>query len=316
MDLLNYHHLRYFWVVAREGSLRRASEILRVSQPSMSAQISQLEDSLGIPLFRREGRGLALTEAGESVFELAGKIFALGQDLTKFARGEAVGRREHFPVGVTDVLPKSVAHAFLSPVLRLEHAPRLSVREGRMDDLLGLLQAGRIDLILANDPAPSGSGATISNHFLGSCGTTFMAARALARRYREGFPGSLQGAPALLPGGVAPVRRRLDDWLAENGVDPLVVAEFDDPALMKVFAAGGAGWIPVPSIVVEETKRRHGLEVIGAAEEVRESYHAITPGRRERGGALAAVLAAASGFRWVEGWDEAEPDGRHREKIL
>ncbi|MFM7180455.1 MAG: LysR family transcriptional regulator [Verrucomicrobiales bacterium] len=304
MDTLNYHHLRYFWAVAREGSLRRASEILRVSQSSMSAQIKQLEDSLGSPLFRREGRGLALTEAGRSTFALAEKIFALGQDLVKTAKGEGLGLRERFPVGITDVLPKSVAHALLKPVLHLQPAPRLTVREGLMEDLLGLLQAGRIDLILANDPAPSGSGSTLFNHFLGSCGTTFMAARSAAGRYRERFPGSLHGAPALLPGTVAPVRRRLDDWLAAQGVDPLVVAEFDDPALMKVFAANGAGWLPVPSLVVEETKRRHGLEVIGTTDEVRESYHAITPGRQVENKAVAAILAASGGFRWA-----SPPDG-------
>lgn len=296
MDTLNYHHLRYFWAVAREGSLRRASEILHVSQPSMSAQIKQLEDALGASLFRREGRGLALTEAGESAFAVAEKIFALGQDLVNVAKGATAARRERFPVGITDVLPKSVAHALLKPVLRLQPAPRLTVREGLMEDLLGWLQAGRIDLILANDPAPSGSGAALCNHFLGSCGTTFMAARATARRYREGFPGSLQSAPALLPGTTAPVRRRLDDWLAAQGVDPLVVAEFDDPALMKVFAAGGAGWLPVPSLVVEETKRRHGLEVIGTTEEVRENYHAITPGRQVESKAIAVILEAAGGL--------------------
>ena len=300
MDTLNYHHLRYFWAVAREGSLRRAAEILRVSQPSMSAQIKQLEDSLETPLFRREGRGLALTEAGESVFALAEKIFTLGQDLVNVAKGATTGHRERFPVGITDVLPKSVAHALLRPVLQLRPAPRLTVREGLMEDLLGWLQAGRIDLILANDPAPSGSGAAFCNHFLGSCGTTFMAARATARRYREGFPGSLHGAPALLPGTTAPVRRRLDDWLAARNVDPLVVAEFDDPALMKVFAAGGAGWLPVPSLVVGETKRRHGLEVIGATDEVRENYHAITPGRQLENKAIASILEAAGGLRREE----------------
>lgn len=299
-DGLNYHHLRYFWAVAREGSLRRASEILRVSQPSMSAQIKQLEDSLGAALFRREGRGLALTETGESAFTLADKIFALGQDLAKVAKGEVAGRRERFPVGVTDVLPKSVAHALLRPVLDLHPAPRLTVREGLMEDLLGLMQAGRLDLILANDPAPSGSGAALSNHFLGSCGTTFMAARTVASLYRERFPRSLDGAPALLPHTTAPVRRRLDDWLAAAGVDPLVVAEFDDPALMKVFAAGGAGWIPVPSVVVAETKRRHGLEVIGTAAEVTENYHAITPGRQVENRVVAAILRAAGGFRWAD----------------
>lgn len=299
MDTLNYHHLRYFWAVAREGSLRRASEILHVSQPSMSAQIKQLEEALGTPLFRREGRGLALTDAGNRALALAEEIFALGQDLVTAVNVTAAGRRERFPVGITDVLPKSVAYALLKPVLHLQPSLRLTVREGMMEDLLGLLQAGRLDLILANDPAPSGSGAAICNHFLGSCGTTFMAEPTSARRYREGFPGSLQGAPALLPGAMAPVRRPLDHWLANQGVEPLVVAEFDDPALMKVFAADAAGWIPVPSLVVEDTQRRHGLEVIGSTEEVRESYHAITPGRQVKNKTVAAILSSAGGFGWA-----------------
>lgn len=296
MEAINYHHLRYFWAVAREGSLRRAAEILRVSQPSMSAQIKQLEDALGAPLFRREGRGLALTEAGMRAHALAEEIFALGQELITTVRGGAGGRRERFPVGITDVLPKSVAHALLLPVLGQQPPVRLTVREGMMEDLLGLLQAGRLDLILANDPAPSGSGAAICNHFLGSCGTTFMAAPELARRCRKNFPSSLDGAPALLPGAAAPVRRQLDRWLGERGVEPMVVAEFDDPALMKVFAAEGAGWIPVPDVVVKITKQRHGLVVVGSAPDIRESYHAITPNRQVENKAVAAVLAAAGKF--------------------
>jgi LysR family transcriptional activator of nhaA len=264
----------------------------------MSAQIKQLEDALGAPLFRREGRGLALTEAGTRAHALAEEIFTLGQELVTVVRGRTGGRRERFPVGITDVLPKSVAHALLLPMLGLEPAVRLTVREGMMEDLLGLLQAGRLDLILANDPAPSGSGAAVCNHFLGSCGTTFMGEPNLARRLRKGFPASLDGAPALLPGASAPVRRQLDRWLAERGVEPMVVAEFDDPALMKVFAAEGAGWSPVPSVVVADTRRRHGLAVIGTASEVRESYHAITPNRQVENKAVAALLAAAGNFRW------------------
>ena len=296
MKGLNYHHLRYFWMTAREGSLRRAAEKLHVSQPSMSAQIKSLEESLGEALFRKEGRGLALTRAGEKAYAMASEIFELGDELLEAIREEQGPRAMRLNVGITDVLPKSVAHVILKEALDGPAPFRLMVREGPMEDVLGMLQAGRLDMVLANEPAPSGSGFHMHNHFLGECGVTFMAEAQHAKRLQQGFPHSLHGEKALLPTAHAPLRRRLDRWFYTEGIEPVVAAEFDDPALMKVFGAHSGGFLPVPSWVTTETRGRHGLCEIGSTEEVRESFYAITPEKRVAHPGVSRVLFQRKDF--------------------
>jgi LysR family transcriptional activator of nhaA len=290
MEWLNFHHLRYFWVVAREGSLRGAAEKLNVSQPSISAQLKLLEDSLGHPLFRRSGRGLQLTDTGRLVLEYAEQIFSTGREMLHAVRQAATSRPAMFHVGITDSLPKLVAGKMLQPARKLEPPPRLVCREGQLDELLPLLAAHRLDMVLADEAAGAGHKFRVFNHPLGSCGVTFSAAPRVAAKLRRGFPMSLHGAPALLPTEGSSLRRAVDQWFHQRGIQPQVAGEFDDAALMILFAQEGAGFLPLYSVAADSAPR---LSEIGGAPECRCHLHAITVERRLKHPAILAVTAHA-----------------------
>jgi LysR family transcriptional regulator, transcriptional activator of nhaA len=293
MDWLNYHHLRYFWAVAREGGLRGAAEKLNVSQPSISAQVRLLEESLGEPLFRRGGRGLSMTETGRLVYEYADEIFTAGRELMAAVRTKAPRGATPFHVGITDGVPKLAAREMLRPVLTLDPPARLICREGHLDELLGALAAHRLDLVLADEAAPSMVKFKTFNHPLGSCSVTFCARPKLAARLRPGFPGSLQGAPALLPTEQTPLRMAVERWLEAKEVRPRAIAEFDDPALMKAFALDFDGVFPLHSITLREAGRHYGFKTVGEAVECRTQFFAITADRRIRHPAVIAVTEHA-----------------------
>jgi LysR family transcriptional regulator, transcriptional activator of nhaA len=280
MDWLNYHHLRYFWAVAREGSLRKASERLRVSEPSMSAQIRELEGFLGHDLFRRSGRSLVLTETGRMVFEYAGEIFSLGGDLMGAVNGLAADRPLKLNVGLADSVPKLIAHEMLKPVFHRPDPVHVVCREGKVEDLLAQMATLRLDIILADEPAPAGLSFRVFNHLLGECGVTFCAAPALAEKLRKGFPGSLDGAPAILPTQNTNLRRSLEKWFHENGLHPRVLGEFEDAAMRTVVASDGLGFTPMASAVGEEALKRAKLCPIGTIRECTDQFYAITPERR------------------------------------
>lgn len=280
MEWLNYHHLRYFWTVAKEGSLARAAEKLRVSQPSISEQIRELEASLGEKLFRRDGRKNTLTDAGQVVFGYADEIFTLGREMLNAVKQRPGAATVRFCVGVTDSLPKLVTNEILDPAFSLPQAVHVICREGKLEELLVELAAHRLDLVLTDEPASSGTGFKTFNHPLGECGAVFCAERALASRLKDGFPKSLDGAPALLPAENTTLRRELEVWFREHGVRPQVIAECEDLALMKVMAAKGRGVIALPSVALGEAAKRYGFQVIGQAKQCRLRFHAITTERR------------------------------------
>lgn len=292
MEWLNYHHLRYFWMVAREGSLRAAAEKLAVSQPSISAQLKLLEESLGQPLFKRAGRGLALTETGRVVLEYAEDIFRGGQEMLEAVRSGAGGGPPAFHVGVVDSLPKIVVRRMLAPVLSSPTPPRLVCSEGLLSDLLPDIAAHRIDLILADEPAPS-SPYRLFNHSLGTCGVTFCAPPKLAMKLRRRFPRSLDDAPAILPGESTPLRRAVEQWFDAQGLQPRVVAECDDGALMKMFARDGVGFIPVHSVAAADACATFHLSKIGEAPDCHCHLHAITAERRLKHPAILTVTQHA-----------------------
>ena len=293
MDWLNYHHLRYFWSVAREGSLRRAAEKLGVSQPSISAQMHQLEESLGTELFRKSGRSLVLTDAGRMVFNYAEDIFALGRDLLGAVRHGASSRMTPFHVGLTDTLPKLAAAKILHPVFKLTQPVRTVCHEDDLEDLLPLLAAHRLDIILADEPAPSSAKFKTFNHTLGTSGVTLCGSKNTAVKLRRGFPQSLDRAPAMLPAEHSPLRRTLEQWFDENRIRPEVIAEFDDPALMKVFALDVAGFFPVHSVAAEEAVKRYGFHRIAELPECRCEFFAITAERKMKHPAMVAVTENA-----------------------
>lgn len=279
MEWLNYHHLRYFWVVAREGSLQRAADRLHVSPPSISAQIRELEAALDAPLFRRSGRVNVLTDAGQIALRYADEIFSLGADLLSAMKQVPTRRAIRLSVGVVDSFPKLITYEILKPAFTQPDV-RVVCREGKADELLAQLATHRLDIVLADEPAASSLPFRAFNHRLGDSGVTFCATPALAARLRRRFPASLHAAPALLPGEHTPLRRTLEAWFRARGVVPRVIAEFDDLALMKDMAVQAEGFVPVPTVVLREAVDRYGLRVIGRAKECRDEFYAITAERK------------------------------------
>ncbi len=290
---LNFHHLRYFWTVAREGSVRRAAERLHVSQPTVSAQVHAFEDAMGEKLFRRAGRGLVLTEAGERVRRYGDEIFALGDELQASLRQPNAAMALRVSIGITDSVPKLLSHAIVRPAF--DSGPNVQVicSEGRVADLLGELAAFRLDLVLADEPAPSSLPVKTHHHLLGSCGVMLCAHAKLAAKLKPRFPGSLDGAPALLPAAHSALRRTLEPWFEAQGVKPRVVAEYDDGALMKMAAADGLGFLPVPTAAAREAANRWGLRPIGRAGDCRAHFYAITTERRVQHPGVLAITRAA-----------------------
>src|SRR3954466_15690375 len=207
MKWLNYNHLHYFWVVAREGGVVRASEELLVSQPTISNQLKELEGSLGHRLFDRVGRGLRLTEAGRVAFNYANEIFSLGQELLNALEHHPAGAVVRLAVGVLDVIPKPLARQLIAPALILPQPVRLLCREDKADRLLADLAARRTDVVLSDSPIGTALHARGFNHLLGDSGVSFFATREVAARCRRGFPKSLSGMPMLLPTDHTEVRR-------------------------------------------------------------------------------------------------------------
>ncbi len=308
MEWLNYHHLRYFWAVAKEGSLRRAAERLHVSQPSISGQLRELEDALGEKLFRRSGRSKVLTDAGQVAFRYADEIFALGRELVGAVQQRPTAQALRLYVGVADSFPKLVTNEILKPVFAMPQPVHVICREGKLEDLLGQLGAHRLDILLADEPAPSGSHGRTFNHRLGESSTAFCAAGKLARALKGAFPQSLHGAPALLPSDNTSLRRAVEAWFREIGVEPRVVAEFEDLALMKVMAAEGRGFMALPSVVAGEAVRRYGFQIIGLAETCQVQFHAITAERRRVHPAV--IVLTESARRHLGGTPDAATPGR------
>lgn len=294
MEWLNYHHLLYFWVVAKEGSISRASKELRLAQPTISGQIRRLEEVLHEKLFVRRGRNLVLTDVGRVVFRYADEIFSIGRELMDTVKGRATGRPIRLVVGVSDDLPKSIVHRILEPAFRIEEQVRVVCREDRSTEaFLGELAVSAVDVVLSDAPAGPGTPIRAFSHLLGECGTAFVAAPDLARSARRRFPRSLDGAPFLLPGGSSVLRRTLEQWFASQDIRPRIVAELDDPALAKIMGEAGLGVFAVPAVVETEVLERYKLRRVGRAEDLRQRFYAISVERRIRNPAVAAICEGA-----------------------
>ena len=293
MEWLNYHHLRYFWTAAKEGSLARAAEKLHVSQPSISEQIRELESAFGEKLFQREGRNNKLTAAGRLVFGYAEEIFALGRELMNAVKQRPGTKALRLYVGVVDSFPKLVTNEILRPVFAMPQTAHVICREGKMEDLLAQLAAHRLDIVLADEPASSSTNFKTYSHSLGETGTTFCAEKTLAAKLKHTFPQSLNDAPALLPTDNTSLRRALETWFREQHLRPQIVAEFEDLALMKVMAAEGRGFIALPSVAVRDAVGHYGFQAIGRTDKCRVQFHAITAERRIAHPAVALITSQA-----------------------
>lgn len=295
LDWLNYHHLLYFWTVAKEGSITKACEKLHLSQPTISNQLKTLEQSIGQPLFQRAGRQLVLTDMGQLVYRYADQIFTIGRDLQQFLSGQREAtRRQRLTIGIADSLPKMVTYRILEPMLaRQDELFFICYEDDNLEGLLLRLSQFELDLVLADAPVAPGAMVKAYNHLLGESGISFFAKSALAARYREGFPDSLAGAPMLLPSENTALRRNLDEWFASRQWLPHLVGEFDDAALQNVFGQHGHGIFCLPTAIEEDTCQSLGVEVIGRVEAVRSSYYAISVERTLRQPVITELVETA-----------------------
>ena len=292
-EWLNYHHLRYFHAVARTGSVSRASEKLGTSQPSICAQVKQLESALGETLYRRSGRSIVLTDFGRVIYGYAEEIFTLGKELLTTAKRAPSARTLRLHVGIVDSFPKLLSLDIFRPVFA--HVPRIQVtcQEGKLGDLLGQLAAHRLDALLADEPPPSGAQVRTFNHPLGASGVTFCASPTLAKKLSGRFPRNLAGAPMLLPTQNTALRRDLEKWFRTAEVEPLVVGEFEDAALAKIVATDGIGITVVPTVVIAEAIERYGFVSLGRTDECQIQLYLITAERRIEHPAVALLVRGA-----------------------
>lgn len=297
MDWLNYHHLLYFWTVAREGGVARAAEKLHLSQPTVSAQVRALEEALGERLFHKQGRRLELTDIGRTVAQFADEIFTLGQELLDTVHDRPTGRPLRLNAGVTDVVPKLLASRLLAPALAMSTPVRVVCREGKPEPLFAELAIHALDLVVADAPVPAGVKVRVHNHMVGESGVSFFAAPALSARLKGRFPGTLDGAPFLLPSDGSALRRPLEQWLDRQRVRPAIAGEFDDSALMSSFGQAGAGAFAAPTIIEDEVKRQYGVRIIGRTEDVRERFYLVTAERKVKHEAVLKILEAVGAHR-------------------
>ena len=288
MDGLNFHHLFYFFTVAREGGVAAAGRVLNLSPATISGQVKALEASLGERLLERAGRSLVLTDHGRLVLSYAESIFALGNEM-RSALQVGSERPLRLTVGVTDVVPKLVAHRLLQPVFALPQEIHLVCREGTLESLLLELSTHDLDIIIADAPARADVRVRSYSHLLGECGVTFFAAPELAKKHARDFPRSLDEAPLLLPTAGNTLRHALDHWFSSHDVRPWIVGEFEDSALLKVFGQSGIGLFAGPTIIEDDITRQYSVEIVGRTDEVQERFYALALERRLRHPAVVSI---------------------------
>ncbi len=293
MEWLNYHHLLYFRTVVSEGGIAAASRKLHVGRPSISMQLKSLEAFFGAPLFNRRGRYLELTETGKLVNGYAEEIFQTGRELVDAVRGRSTGRPQTFRVGIADVMAKLVAFQLLLPALNVNDRVVLECRQDHPTRLFAELAVHELDLVLSDIPLAPGVDVRAYNHVVGESTTTLFAAPELARRLKRGFPQSLTDAPFLMPSRNTAIRHSLEHWLDERDVRPVIIAEFEDSALLKVFGQAGRGVFPAPTVVQEQIKKEYGVQTLGELEGVRERFYAISPERKIKHPSVAHIVESA-----------------------
>jgi LysR family transcriptional regulator, transcriptional activator of nhaA len=293
MASLNYKHMRYFWMVAKSGSIARASKQLHVTPQSISGQLSEFETSLGIKLFRRAGRGLELTETGQRMLGYAEQIFLLGNEMLDSLGDEMATQSVPFRVGIADSVPKMLAYRLVEPSLALSDPVRLVCREGRLTALLADLAVHRLDMVIADRPMPDNLNVRGYDHFLGESGVTVFATSNLRAESTGSFPAILDGARFLMPGLDVALNARLMRWFEAKRLRPRIVGEFDDSALLMAFGQAGAGFFVAPTALESLIARQYEVEIVGRIDEVREQIYAITTERKLTHPIVAAICQIA-----------------------
>ncbi|PWB35609.1 transcriptional activator NhaR [Pseudomonas sp. SDI] len=298
--MLNYRQLHYFWVVAKTGSIVRACEQLNLTPQTISGQLSLLEQTYGIELFRKVGRQLELTETGRQALGYAEQMFQIGGELEAMLRAQPDEQQILFRVGVADVVPKSIVYRLIAPTMELAEPLRISCREDKLERLLADLAIQRLDLVISDSPMPSHLDIKGYSQKLGECGISFLATPALAALHAAPFPLGLQHAPLLIPGQETVVRSRLLRWFAEQQLQPRIIGEFDDSALMQAFGKSGSGIFIAPSVIAEEICRQYGVVLVGQTDAVTESFYAISVERKVKHPGIVAITEGARRelFNW------------------
>ena len=289
---INFRHLYYFWVVAKEGGVTRAAERLGLAVQTISTQLSQLEQQIGTALFSQQGRRLVLTESGSTALRYADQIFLLGEQMQD-ALTEVDTKKIRLTVGISDSLPKLTAYRMLEPTMRLDRKVRLACYEDSFDALLADLALHKLDVVLTDRPVRGASMLKVFSHLLFESGTMVVGAPELAQAHRADFPRSLNGAPFLLPTRNNALRAKIDDWFGHNGVRPDIVGEFEDNALLNTFGRRGLGLFFATAALAGDIKEQFGAVLVGEVEDVREQFFAISNERKIQHPGVEAILASA-----------------------
>ncbi len=293
MDWINYHHLLYFWVIAREGTIKQACEVLNLSQPALSAQLAALENTIGQKLFLRVGRKLVLTDVGQETYRYADEIFTIGQELTNSLKGRRAAQPVRLVVGIAEVVPKMVAYKLLKVAFKEFESIKIVCWEGRLERLLGELAIHSLDIVLTDAPVPPSVSIKAHSHLLGETEVTIFSTDRLSQQYRKKFPQSLEGAPFLLPTNNSVLRRGMNEWFRRHQIHPLIVGEFEDGATMKAFGQEGHGLFPGSSVVAKEITRQYQVRKVGCVEGISEKFYGITVERRITHPAVLAISKSA-----------------------
>ena len=272
--LYNYRHLYYFWVVAKEGSMSKAAERLNMAIQTISAQVHELEKSLGYLLFKPAGRGIALTESGFAALEIADQIFLLGEKLPEAVRAAASSPKTKITIGISDGLSKLVTRQLLEPILE-KNDVQLIAHEGEFENLLADLALHRLDIVLADQPAPVNKNLHVYSKELTKSSIAWFGSSKVLKRTKKAFPECLNELPILLPTSHSRVRHLIDQWFIQNGISPNIAGEFEDSALLKTFAASGLGVFPAGQIIEKDLKSTYQMEIIGSCEGIFEYFYAI-----------------------------------------
>ena len=295
MTNLNFKHLRYFWMVAKTGSVARAGEQLFLTPQSISGQIGVLEDSLGVQLFQKVGRGLVLTEMGKNIFEYADKIFTISQELLEHTQNKSSIKLSDFRIGISDYIVKSIAYKVIEPVLQLNESIHLICKEGKLTSLLAELSIHALDLVIADRPMPAKLNVRAYNHLLGESKLAIFAAKSLLDHYQDyTFPALLNNAPFLLQGEDFTFHTNLIAWFASNKVKPRIIGEFDDGSMLKSFGQSGAGFFAAPVVIADYICDHYQVEKVGDVETVTEQIYAITTEKRLTHPAIVAIVESTA----------------------
>jgi LysR family transcriptional activator of nhaA len=292
--VVNYKHLHYFWIVAKEGSIVRASERLHITPQTISGQLSLLDEYYGVALFKKSGRNIELSAAGQQVLSYADEIFSLGNELEQTMKHLPNIQPSLFRVGVVDVVPKLIAHQILLPALKMPNGTRMVCREADIDTLLADLTLHRLDLVIADRPIPPTVSTRGYSHKLGQSSICFLASKVIKNKLTGQFPDCLSGAPLLLPSSSSQLRLDIDQWLNQHHLHPRIVAEFDDSALMKAFGKEGAGIFIAPSVIKEDVMQQYDAEFIGQADVLSENFYAISVEKKIKHPIVSQVVETAN----------------------